>query len=129
MTTPVIFISHFRVRPGHAAAFREFWASGVEGLKTGKPRTTAFLGYLDAGTSAVTIVHMFPDAAAMAAHFEGADDRSAAASEHIEPAGWEMYGAADPAGLDAIRAAATQAGVPFRFVPEPLGGFVRGQTG
>jgi hypothetical protein len=121
----VVFISHFRVKPGHEAAFRTLWSSAVDALETAKPRTTAFLGYLAEDASALTIVHLFGDAGAMAAHVEGADDRSAAAYEHIEPAGWEVYGAADPAALEGLRAAAAGAGVPLRVEPTPLGGFVR----
>jgi hypothetical protein len=121
----VVFVSHFRVKRGHAAAFGDLWSSVVGTLEASKPRTTAYLGYLDADGSALTIVHVFPDAQAMAAHFEGADDRSSAAYEHLEPAGWEVYGEADPAGLAGIRAAATQFGVQLRVDPRPIGGFIR----
>lgn len=125
MSDAVVFVSHFRVRPGQEGPFRELWGSVVAALEEAKPRTTAYLGYLAEDGSAVTIVHLFPDAAAMAAHFQGADERSAAAYEHIQPAGWEIYGAADAAGVEEIRAAAAAMGVPLRLEPQPLGGFVR----
>ena len=129
MDRPITFISHFRVKRGHADAFRAMWDSVSASLEAAKPATTAYLGYLSADGTALTIVHVFPDADAMAAHFAGADDRAAAAYEHIEPAGWEVYGSPHPESIEALQGASAQAGVPLTWAPDPVGGFLRAAKG
>lgn len=125
MTEPITFISHFRVKEGRAEAVRSMFAAGATQLAAAKPRTAAFLGYLDEAGSRLTIVHLFPDAAAMDLHFEGAAERSQAAYELFEPAGWEIYGTPGPAALEMIKRDAAEAGVSLTLAPDALGGFSR----
>lgn len=125
MTEPIAFISHFRVKEGKAAAVREMFAAGATQLAVAKPRTAAFLGYLDERGTRLTIVHLFPDAGAMDLHFEGAAARSQAAYELFDPSGWEIYGTPSPAALEMIRRDAADAGVPLTLAPASLGGFIR----
>lgn len=125
MAEPITFISHFRVKEGKAEAVRSMFAAGATQLSAAKPRTAAFLGYLDEGGSSLTIVHLFPDGAAMDLHVEGAAERSQAAYELFEPAGWEIYGTPSPAALEMIRRQAAQAGVSLTLGPDSLGGFSR----
>ncbi len=125
MAEPIAFISHFRVKPGKAAAVREMFAAGASQLAVAKPQTAAFLGYLDQDGTRLTIVHLFPDAGAMDIHFEGADQRSQAAYELFEPSGWEIYGEPSPGALEVISGEATEAGVPLALAPDWLGGFSR----
>ena len=68
---PITFISHFRVKAGHADAFRGLWDSVAASLEEDKPATSAYLGYLSADAQTLTIVHVFPDADAMAAALRG----------------------------------------------------------
>ena len=121
----ITFVSHFRVKPGHAEAFRALSDSVSTALAADKPRTAIFLGYLAGDGSTLTFIHLCPDADAMSAHVVGANDRAAAAYEHIEPAGWEVYGRPHPADLDQLRAASEHAGVPLIWEPDALGGFLR----
>ena len=58
-------------------------------------------------------------------HFEGADDRAAAAYEFIEPRGWEFYGKPSEQALEGIRATAARFGVPLVVEPEFNAGFLR----
>jgi hypothetical protein len=125
MAEPITFISHFRVKEGKAEALRSMFAAGAAQLGVAKPRTAAFVGYLDKTGSLLTIVHLFPDAAAMDLHVEGAAERSQAAYELFEPAGWEIYGTPSPAALDMIRREAAEAGVSLTVAPDALGGFSR----
>jgi hypothetical protein len=125
MAEPITFISHFRVKEGKAQAVREMFAAGAAALAVAKPQTAAFLGYLDEEGTRLTIVHLFPDADAMDLHFEGADERSQAAYELFEPAGWEIYGTPSAAALATIRHEAEEAGVPLTLAPGALGGFSR----
>jgi hypothetical protein len=101
------------------------WDSMVIALEGAKPRTATYLGYLTEGGADLTIVHVFPDPAAMTAHVLGADDRSRAAYEHVQPAGWEVYGPAPEEFLTSLGEAALAAGADLRIQPRPLGGFLR----
>jgi hypothetical protein len=122
---PIFFVSHFSVKPGHADAFRVMWASVIQTLEASKPATTAQVAYLSDDGSRLSIVHVFPDADALAAHFLGANERSRAVYEHIAPAGWEIYGKPNDEQLEGLRAEAQAAGVTLTVVPEAAGGFLR----
>ena len=121
----VVLVSHFEVRPGHLPAFRAMWDSIVVSLESSKPRTASYLGYQTEGGGDLTIMHVFPDSAAMTAHIFGADDRSRAAYEHLRPAGWEVYGPAPEDVLAQLGDDALAAGVDLVIQPKALGGFLR----
>ena len=122
---PITFISHFRVRPGRADDVRAMASMVSPQLELAKPSTVAFLPYLDDAGARFTIVHVFPDADAMRDHFAGARQRSAAAYELFEPAGWEVYGRPHGPELDALRAEADAAGLEVHVHPDELPGFLR----
>jgi quinol monooxygenase YgiN len=122
---PVVFISHFAVKEGKLEEFRNLVTEMVPLLEASRPRTVAFLFYADEDASRLTIVHCFADADAMDAHFEGSDQRSAAAYEFIEPRGWEIYGQASEGALAGMRREAEAAGVSLTFLPDHVGGFLR----
>jgi len=61
----------------------------------------------------------------MDAHFEGAEERSRAAAEFLEPLGWDLYGTPSPAAVTSLREAADSAGVPLRVHAEFVSGFLR----
>jgi hypothetical protein len=60
-------------------------------------------------------------------HFEGSDERSAAAYEFIDPAGFEIYGRPSAAVLSTMHEAAA-AGVPLAVRSESMSGFLRLET-
>lgn len=125
MTEPIVFISHFRVKAGQLDALRVFLQEGAAELQAGKPRTVAFLAYIDEAGTQASIVHVFPDADAMDLHFEGAEERSRAAYEFLEPSAWEIYGAPSAAALGLMREGASAAGVTLMVQPGSIGGFLR----
>jgi len=122
---PIVFISHFAVKPGHADAFRTMWRSVIGQLEAAKPATSAQLAYLDEGGGRLSIVHVFRGPDALTAHFRGSDERSRAVYEHIVPAGWEIYGRPHEEQLAGLRAEAASAGVTLTVEPEAIGGFLR----
>ena len=125
MSEPVFFISHFAVKEGALDDLKRMSATAVEGIREAKPRTVLFLSYLDEQGGRISFLHAFPDADAMDQHFEGADDRAAAAYEFIEPRGWEFYGKPSEQALEGIRATAARFGVPLVVEPEFNAGFLR----
>lgn len=125
MAEPVVFVSHFAVKPGALEAYQRFQRQAMGALERDKPRTLAFLIYLDEGGSNMSIVHVFGDAEAMDLHFEGAAERARSAYEYIEPRGWDIYGKPSDAALETMRQAAQSAGVSLRVQPAYAGGFQR----
>ena len=125
MPEPVVIISHFKVRGGKLEGFEELSRAVQLALEAEKPRTLAYLFYLNEDRSALTIVHVFPDADAMDVHAEGAGERAAAAYEFMEPAGWEIYGRPSAGVLEAMREAAAMSNVELVFQPQSMGGFLR----
>lgn len=128
MAEPIVFISHFRIKAGEWDAYRGLQQQVAAAIEADKPRTMVFLAHSDADGSETTITHVFPDAEAMAHHFEGSDERSRAAAEVMEPTGWEIYGSPGPAALGAIKQAAESSGVALRHVPAFVGGYLRGTS-
>jgi hypothetical protein len=125
MADPIVFISHFRVKEGRVEALREMFGQMMPLLEADKPRTIAQLGYLDDLGAGLSIVHVFPDAAAMAEHFGGSAERSSAGYEVFAPAGWEIYGTPTQAVLDQMRREAAAAGVGLTVKPDYVAGFLR----
>ena len=125
MSEPVVFISHFAVKEGALDELKRLSGDAMERIRGGKPRTVLFLSYLDEEGGRISFLHAFPDADAMDQHFEGADERAAAAYEFIEPRGWEFYGKPSEQALEGMRATAAKFDVPLVVEPEFNGGFLR----
>jgi len=124
-TDAVIVISHYDVKPGHLRPFYAMWDALVMDFERAKPQTAGYLGYQNEGGGTLTLVQVFPDGTAVDLHFSGADDRSRLAYEHIQPAGWEVYGPAPEDFLEQLGEAALAAGVDLVIQPRGLGGFLR----
>ena len=125
MSEPVVFISHFRVKEGKLDELKRLSAEVERRLRDDKPRTVAWLVYLDEDGTSVSFVHCFPDAHSMDLHFEGSDERTAAVYEFVEPAGSEIYGSPSDQALETMQEAARGSGVPLSVQSELLGGFLR----
>jgi hypothetical protein len=125
MRGPIVFISHFRIADGRLDAYLRLSRDVSRRLYAEKPRTDAFLTYLDQAGMRVSIVHVFRDADAMDLHSVGAEERSEAAMRYLEPEGWEIYGSASDAALETIRHAAVAAGVTLTVQRKLASGFRR----
>lgn len=84
MPDPIVFVSHSRVKEGKLEAFREMSKEMFPMLKASKPGTVFRYGYVSEDGSELSFAHVFPDADAMDAHFEGAGDRAGSAMDYIE---------------------------------------------
>jgi hypothetical protein len=125
VSEPIVFISHFGLKEGRLEGFKQYFREGASLLKVEKPRTAAFLAYFDKASGHVAIVHVFPDAAAMELHVEGAGQRAQAAYEFITPAGFEIYGTPSGRVLEIMRRSAESQGAGLTIEPAHLGGFIR----
>jgi hypothetical protein len=124
MAEPIVFISRLRLRQGAVEAFVPMFQGAVRSIAAAKPRTAVFAAYLGDDRSAVSIVHVFPDAAAMAQHFEGSDDRAGSIADLVEYIGFEVYGNAPRAAIDQLAVEARDAGATLTTYPDPIGGYL-----
>jgi hypothetical protein len=129
MADPIVFISSFNIRAGRRHDFETTFGGAVDSIAATKPRTALYAAYLGPDRTAVRVVHAFPDAAAIAVHFEGSEARSASVADVIVPAGFALYGPAPDAVVDQLRREAAAAGVEFEHLPASLGGFLRDASG
>ena len=125
MSEPVVFVSHFGIKEGKLDDLKRHTADVMPRLRDDKPRTVLFLAYLDEQGSEISFLHAFPDADSMDVHFEGVDERVAAAYQYLEPRGWEIYGRPSDGALEMLRQSAAAAGVTLTVLPNHLGGFLR----
>ena len=125
MSQPVVFVSHFAIKEGALDALKGMSEGAIAGIREEKPRTVLFLSYLDEEAGRVSFLHAFPDAEALDEHVAGADERSAAAYELMEPRGWEFYGRPSEQVMEGMRATAERFGVPLIVEPQFNGGFLR----
>jgi len=130
MPEPIVFISHFRVKKDKLDGLRHLSREATELLEADKPRTLAFLAYLNEHGSRVTIVHVFADADSMDLHVQGSEERTRAAYEFVEPEGFEIeiYGTPSDRVLEMMRQEATSGGK-LSVQSELLGGFLRLKSG
>jgi hypothetical protein len=122
---PVVFISEFRLAPGAEPAFRAAFAEALAVVAATKPRTRLYAAYMEEHGRAVRIVHAFPDASAMATHFEGAADRARAVSSIIAPRRFEVYGRGPESSIVELGRDASEAGAKLVLSRRPIGGFLR----
>ncbi len=125
MSAPIVFISHLRVRGDDPDVYARMAEKWVPRLEAEKPRTAAFLHYLDRETGRVTVVHLFADSDAMDHHFDGADERAKDAWQVLTPEGWEIYGPAGDGPVATMQREAEAAGVPLIVQPDFAAGFMR----
>lgn len=124
MAGPIVFISHQRVKAGRFDEFAAFFAEGSKAIEADKPGTVVFLAYADPDRGETRIVHVFPDAAAMDRHMQGADERSARAYQFLEPLEIDVYGAPSAGVISEIEALAGHS-VKVTLMPESIGGYLR----
>jgi quinol monooxygenase YgiN len=128
MRNPIIFISHFKVKPGQLDAYREHYQQAMTIAETTKPASAATLAYANTEGTQVSIVQVFADAQTMEAHLQGVEERAKKVSEYMEVASFEIYGqASDPVRAFVMKVLG--AGVPLTTKPNPLGGYIRLEPG
>ena len=128
MADPVVFVSHFTIKGGSLEALKRHARETTRALEEEKPRTGVFASFISEAGARASFIHVFDDADAMDAHIEGANERSRAASDFMEPLGWEIYGRPSESASAMFEQAAAGAGVELRTEPEYVAGFLRLQT-
>lgn len=124
MSDPIIFISRNRVKEGSFEDFRQHYRDSLPLTEANKPGTLAQLAYFSEETNELVIVRLFPDAEALDRQLQGAESRSKAAYQFIEPTAVEIYGKPNDYALEMMKKVAG-AGIKVGVYPQPVGGFIR----
>jgi hypothetical protein len=124
MANPITFISRNRVKSGMIEQFIKHYGRSIPPIEANKPGTLLQVAYMNEDATEVTIVRIFPDADALNAQLQGADQRSKVAYEFIEPASIEIYGTPSDLTLETMRRIAGS-GIDVSVFPQFIGGFIR----
>ena len=93
-----------------------------------KPGTALQLAYINENSNEVIIVRVFADAEALDEQLRGADERSKAVYQFIEPTGIEIYGRPGAFALEMMKKVAGS-GIQLSISPNFTGGFLRSKLG
>lgn len=124
MSQPLVFISRHKIKEGQLDELKKSFDENVPVLETEKPGTVLFYAYINQAETEVRIVHVFPDAEAMDAHFVGAAERSADAMRFLEPVSFRVYGKPSDQALEMLRGV-SESGAELTIIPHPVAGFIR----
>ena len=128
MTDPIVFISRNRIKKGMFDDFRQHYADSVPRIEAGKPGTLVQLAYVNQDATEVAIVRVFPSAEAMDLQLQGADVRSKAAYQFIEPTSIEIYGTPSDFSMEMMEKV-SGSGIDVSVNPLFIGGFIRPKSG
>ena len=124
MSGPIVFISRNRVKPGMLADFQRHYAESIPVTEANKPGTLVQLAYVNEAGTELEIIRVFPDAEALDGQLQGADQRSKAVYQYIEPTGIVIYGQPGDFALEMIKKVAGS-GIEVSILPTYTGGFIR----
>jgi quinol monooxygenase YgiN len=128
MTEPIVFISHFKVKEGKFDSFNQHSQKVTEQIQSDKPGTVVFLRYSNEDGTALSIIHVFPDAEAFDQHIAGVEERAKKAVEFIEPTSREVYGMPSEKVLAMLKPP-DESGIDFQVMPNLTGGYIRLERG
>jgi hypothetical protein len=121
---PIVFISNQKVKEGKLSEYAQYYREVAELTERTKPRTVAHLAYASEDGAAISIVHVFPDAEALATHMQGVEDLANKAYEFMEITSFEIYGDPGDAVLDNMKSIAGS-GIAVTIKPQAIGGYIR----
>ena len=124
MTNPIVFISRNRIKPGMLDDFTNHYLKSIPRVEANKPGTLVQIAYLNADSTQVDIVRIFPGTEAMDQQLQGADDRSKVTYQYIEPTGIEIYGAPSDGAMAKMKKVAGSR-IEVSIIPHFMGGFIR----
>jgi len=128
MSEAIVFISNQRIKEGKLDAYTQYYRQAAELTEANKPGTVAYLAYASEDGTAVSIVHIFPDAESMELHMQGVGELAEKAFDFMEIVSFEIYGRPSDGLLEMMmRIAGT--GVTLSVKPQPVGGYIRLKSG
>jgi len=127
MSEPIVFISHFKIKEGKLEDVKELSKTVSNFIEANKPGTAAFLQFINADGTELSIIHIFPDADAFDKHNEGAGERSNKAFELIVPTHRDIYGMPSDQAM-AILTPPEGSGISINQMSQVVGGYIRSKS-
>jgi hypothetical protein len=124
MTTPFVFITTHKVRPGSLDALKALTRDYTAFLDEHDARLVAHSAFLNEDETELSLVQVHPDAASAEHHMRIVEPSIAAAAELTEPEAVTVYGRPGPA-VQATLDHLGGVGVPVTVHNGDLGGFTR----
>jgi hypothetical protein len=124
MDDPIVFISRNRVKEGLFDDFRKHYHESIPATEASKPGTLVQLAYVNEEQTEVVILRLFSDSEGLDLQLQGADQRSKASYQFIEPTGIEIYGKPNPYAMEMINKVAGS-GIAVSINSKFIGGFIR----
>ena len=124
MGEPIVFISRNRIIEGKGEEFKKHYQDSIPPILAGKPGTLAQLAFENEDATEFTVIRIFPNADALDAQIQGADERSKKTYTFIEPTSIEIFGTPNPATLEKMKKIAGS-GISVTINPNYTGGFIR----
>ena len=124
MSSPFVFITTHRIKPGALERFTALHEEYLDVVEQHEPRALAHFTFVNAEGTEASLVQIHPDAESAEHHLAVVAPHLVEAAELVENVAIETYGEPGPR----VRAALdhnAQAGVTVRVHPRPLGGFAR----
>jgi hypothetical protein len=128
MSEPIVFISNQRIKEGKLDEYTQYYRQVAEFTEANKPGTVAHLAYANEDGTAVSVVHIFPDAKSMELHMQGVGEIAEKASEFMEVVSFQIYGKPSDTVLEAMKKI-VGSGVTLNIKPQPVGGYIRFKSG
>ena len=128
MSDPIVFISNQKIKKGALEEYTQYYREVAEFTEANKPDTLAHTAFASEDGTAVSIVHIFPDAEAMQVHMRGVGELANKAYQWMEIVSFEIYGKADPAVVDKMKQIAGPH-IAVGLKPLPLGNYMRLKRG
>ena len=129
MPEPIVFISQNRIKEGKLDDLKNTYREATELIKATKPGTVVFLGYINEEATEASFVHVFPDQDSFDLHMEGVGERVKRASEFLQTYRYEIYGTPSDRVLERMSQFAGSTGAALNARPQPLGGYLRLESG
>lgn len=127
MSQPIVVISNQRVKEGKLEAYERYFPEVADMVEPRVPRTLAHLAYVNEADATVSIIHVFPDEAAMMEHNRGVGELGREAFDYMEIVSFDIYGDVSDTILENL----TQMGgsdITVRVKPRQMGGHIRLKT-
>ena len=124
MSQPIVVISNQRVKEGKLEAYERYFPDVADRVEPRVPRTLAHLAYVNETDATVSIMHVFPDEAAMMEHLQGVGELGREAFDYMDIVSFDIYGELSDTMLQNLTQMGESA-ITVRVKPRPMGGHIR----
>jgi len=125
MSTPIVYMDRSKVAPDRMDEVKRQITDLAAFVERNEPRMVAYLVYLDEAEHGMTVLHVHPDSASLATHFDVAGPAFAPFGDVLKLRAIDLFGRPDDGVLERVHAKAALLGDGAATVHEHHAGFLR----